>query len=135
MPLFGNSKENKKRVLVVDDDKNMVNALRRLFKSKGYEVDYALNGYDGQMKIYGQIPHLVVIDLKMPQLDGAETLQRIRRTDELQSLKIIAISAFFGDEGRDSMLKAGANVCVDKPFDNEALLKKAEELLQGEKKP
>ncbi|MBU1995902.1 MAG: response regulator, partial [Candidatus Omnitrophica bacterium] len=72
---------------------------------------------------------LVILDIRMPGMDGYVVTKRIKNIPELLHTKIIAISAFFEEEGKDKILSLGANICLDKPFSKEDLLKNADKLI------
>ena len=123
-----------KKILVVDDDKNMALTIERLLILKGeYEIELAFNGFDAGRKVVYFNPNLVILDIKMPGMDGYEVTKIIKSIPELAHTKIIAISAFFGQKGKEKVLSLGADSCLDKPFDSEKLIKEIEYLI-GEKK-
>ncbi len=133
VPMELESKElerRKKRILIVDDDKNMALTIERTLKIKGrYELDLAMDGFDAGRKIVEFKPDLVILDIRMPGMDGYAVAKRIKAMPELSHTKIIAISAFFEQEGKEKILSLGADICLDKPFDKEKLLHEIKHLL------
>ena len=120
----------KKKILIVDDDKNMALSIQRAFTLKGeYELELAFDGFDAGRKVVIFNPDLVILDIKMPGMDGYAVAKRIKEIPETSSAKIIAISAFFDDEGKKRITSLGADACLDKPFSQEELLEKIESLL------
>ncbi|HPN88925.1 MAG TPA: response regulator [Candidatus Omnitrophota bacterium] len=120
----------KKKILIVDDDKNMANSIKRTLNVKEkYLADIAYDGFDAGRKLFYFKPDLVILDMRMPGLNGYEVAKRIKDFPESTHVKIIAISAFFEEEGKEKILAVGANCCLDKPFNQEELFKKIEELI------
>jgi len=123
----------KKRILIVDDDSNMVHAFIRLLRLEpGYDVQSAYDGFDAGMKLMDFQPDLVILDIRMPGLDGYEVAKRIKACPRGENIKIIAVSAFFREDGREKIQKLGGDACFDKPFSVQDLIAKVKELLAGE---
>ncbi len=121
---------DKKKILIVDDDKNMANSIKRLLiQDNLYMVDIAYDGFDAGRKIVWLKPDLVILDIRMPGMDGYEVAQRIKQSEESRETKIIAISAFFEQDGKERIMKIGAEYCLDKPFKQELLIDKIKELI------
>ena len=111
------------KILIVDDDKDMALTIERTLKLQSkYDIDLAFDGFDAGRKVIEFKPDLVILDIRMPGMDGYAVTKRIKDIPELLHTKIIAISAFFEEEGREKILSLGANVCLDKPFNKEDLL-------------
>jgi CheY-like chemotaxis protein len=116
-----------KKILVVDDDPNIVTILAKRLAASGYEVFTAQDGVEAVAMAQSQKPDLIVLDVMMPKMTGYEALRRVRETDELRKVPAIIISAkgsmrdFFADlNGVEFMLK---------PYEVKALLAKIERLL------
>ncbi|HBG61979.1 MAG TPA: hypothetical protein DDX37_09145 [Candidatus Omnitrophica bacterium] len=123
-------KNKKKKILIVDDDKNMALTIERTLKLKGrYNLELALDGFDAGRKVVEFKPDLVILDIRMPGMDGYAVTKRIKSIPELSCMKIIAISAFFEQDGKEKILLLGADTCLDKPFDKEKLLGEIKKLL------
>jgi excisionase family DNA binding protein len=109
-----------KKILVVDDEENMANAIKRVLKRDGYDCDVATNGFMAGSKLIQEKPALMTLDLSMPGLNGFELLEYLRKQEEFQDLKILVISAL-GDEKLAYAISLGANATLSKPFKNEDL--------------
>jgi len=121
---------DKKKILIVDDDKNMVCSIRRVLKIEGrYEIDTAFDGFDAGRKILKFRPDLVLLDIRMPGMDGCETARRIKQMPEGKDVKIIAMSAYFKEDERKDILSIGVDACIDKPFEEEELMDKIKRFL------
>lgn len=120
-----------KRILVIDDDKNVREYLTRILERNGYDVIDASNGKDGVELFRNKRVDLVIIDMLMPLMDGAETMLHLRSLAE--DPKIIAISGGSAALGADVCLKvgelAGASRTLDKPIDRMGLLTAVGQLL------
>ena len=125
------AKDEKKKILIVDDDKNMALTIERTLKLKGkYKLELAFNGFDAGRKVIDLKPDLVILDIRMPGMDGYEVTKRIKDIPELFHTKIIAISAFFEQDGKEKVMSLGADACLDKPFDKEKLLNVIKEMFK-----
>jgi len=123
-------KNEKKKVLIVDDDKNMALTIDRTLKLKNkYEIELAFDGFNAGRKVFEFQPDLVILDIRMPGMDGYEVTKRIKDIPKLSNTKIIAISAFFEEEGKEKIMSLGADSCLDKPFNKEVLIGEIEKLI------
>jgi excisionase family DNA binding protein len=130
---FHSQQSGNKKVLVVDDDKNMANSIQRVLRNTGnFEIEIAYNGFDAGRKFISFDPDLVILDIRMPGMDGYEVAKNIKETSP-NPIKIIAISAFFEQEVKNKIMKCGADICLDKPFNSDALTKAIKELLMSPK--
>jgi DNA-binding response OmpR family regulator len=118
-----------KRVLVVDDEPNIVMSLEFLMKRAGFEVTVARNGREALQALDGQPPDLLLLDVMMPELDGYEVCERIRKRPEWDATRIIMLTARGRDAERQRGLALGADRYVTKPFSTRELVEQAKELL------
>ena len=107
------------RILLVDDEVSIQKAVAPLLRSRGYEVEVAGTGADALKAVGMRTPDLMVLDLGLPDLEGAEVCRRVRQTSQLP---IIVLSARGGDADKVSALDLGADDYVTKPFSPEELL-------------
>ena len=101
------------RVLVVDDDRALLRALRVGLAGRGHEVSVAATGQDGLARAALDAPEVMVLDLGLPDLDGLEVLKRVRQWTELP---VIVLSAQRDEERKVEALDGGADDYVTKPF-------------------
>jgi len=105
------------RILIVDDDAGLRGALLALFGADPrYAVQAAADGPDGLIRIEGFRPHLVLLDLRMPGLDGAELCRIVKSSPATRSIRILGMSGLGDDAARAYMLAAGADAFLPKPF-------------------
>ena len=114
-------------VLVIDDEANIRQLLRTIFEEGGYTVIEAINGREALAKMSGHDIKLVVTDLVMPEQEGLETIQTLRR--RFPEVKILAISGAFAGSYLKMAGQLGADRVLPKPFQREQVLKAAEESL------
>ncbi len=115
------------RVLVVDDDADIRLLLRELLERAGYSVDEAEDGRQALRQLYTTPPALVILDVTMPDMDGYETLERIR---DLSDVPVVMLTARSQELEKVRGLSAGADDYVAKPFGRQELLARVQALLR-----
>jgi DNA-binding response OmpR family regulator len=118
-----------KRVLVVDDEPNIVMSLRFLMEREGFHVEVAATGQDAVAALGGPAADLVLLDVMMPGLDGFEVCQRIRAAPAWRTAKIVMLTAKGRDVERDRGMALGADAYVTKPFSTRDLVAKIKQML------
>lgn len=119
-----------KRIIVIDDEEQILNLLKAMLEDKGYMVDTATNGHKGLVCISNNLPDLIICDIIMPEKEGVETIIEIRK--KYPHLKIIAISGGGKNNLNDYLLMAksiGASKTLSKPFRHKEILDAVEELI------
>ncbi len=117
-----------KRVLVVDDESDIVSFLTRLLNDNGYVVDSARDGVAAMEAIRKQRPDLILLDLQMPYETGTGLFRKLRNKNELKSIPVIVVS---GLAGRKIAVSRNIPV-IDKPIDEQRLLDAVREALETE---
>jgi two-component system, OmpR family, KDP operon response regulator KdpE len=112
----------KHKILVVDDDPDLVRALRLRLRANSYEIATAGDGYSAIATAQKERPDLIVLDLGLPAGDGFVVLERLQKSDALSSVPVIVLSARDPQDNEARALKAGAAAFFQKPADNEELL-------------
>jgi DNA-binding response OmpR family regulator len=110
------------KVLIVDDEVNIVISLEFLMEQAGYTVDVARTGDEALHKLAHFQPDLVLLDVMLPGVNGFDLCQRIRQTPQWQAMKIIMLTAKGRDVEITKGLALGANAYITKPFSTKALL-------------
>lgn len=123
----------KKKILIVDDEPNIVMSLEYAFKKKDYEVYIARDGTEALQIAQKELPQLVLLDIMMPNMDGCQTLKRIRENQDLQQTRVMFISAKSKMKDVEKGLSLGADAYVTKPFSVKKLIKDAENLMSSTK--
>jgi PleD family two-component response regulator len=111
----------KARLLIVEDDYDISNMLRIYFSSQGYDVETALRGSDALEKTRASMPHLIVLDIMLPDIDGYEVCRNLRTNTRTSHIPVIFLTQ--KDERSDRLqgLELGADNYITKPFDIEEL--------------
>lgn len=116
------------KILIIDDEEGLVDAMEDMFSPRGFTVLRALRGSKGIELAYKEKPALVILDLRMPGIGGESVLQTIKQ--QLPSTKVLVYTAWTGDETRQRILQKGADAFLEKPGDFEALERAALQLLK-----
>lgn len=111
------------KLVVIDDELEFAKVLDDFFRARGYEVSVALRGTSGLQLVEQQQPDVVVMDLKMPGMDGDEVLKRIR--DKHLKTKVIIVTAYDDGTTRDRLLTLGAFAHFEKPLQSILVLDEA----------
>lgn len=120
------------RVLVVDDEADVRSLVVELLGRAGYEVTEAENGRAGLRALYASHPDLVILDVSMPELDGWQTLERIR---DVSDVPVMMLTSRAAELEKVRGLKAGADDYVTKPFGRQELLARIQSLLRRAREP
>ena len=126
------------KVLIVDDDPDVVFVTRTLLAKEGFQVEEADDGVSGLKKILEDTPDIVVLDVMMPGMDGYEVCERIKQGEQGASLPIVMLSAKAGENDIERGFASGADEYITKPFEAEDLLAAIQRLTQrsiGVEKP
>jgi len=118
-----------KKILIADDEPNIVTALEFLLQRNLYEVFIARNGEDALKLVEAHQPDLVLLDVMMPVRSGYEVCQRIRERAEWRYIKIIMLTAKGRDVEMSKGLSIGADLYITKPFSTQELVAKINGLL------
>jgi DNA-binding response OmpR family regulator len=118
-----------KKILVADDEPNIVAALEFLLQRNGFEVTVARNGEEALQLVESQSPDLVLLDVMMPVRSGYEVCRRIRERPEWNHVKIVMLSAKGRDAEVNKGLSVGADLYITKPFSTRDLVEKVKTLL------
>jgi CheY-like chemotaxis protein len=117
--------EELKKVLVVDDDPYILMSLEFLMKKNGYDVMVARNGTEALELVEKQVPHLVLLDIMMPDVDGYEICRYIKKSPELKHTKVVFMSAKTKEADIQKGYDLGASLYITKPFSTRELLTQA----------
>jgi DNA-binding response OmpR family regulator len=123
---------DQRRILVVDDEPDLVHAVRLYLEMEGYMVFAASNGEEALEKVRDKLPDLVVLDVMMPEMDGFETLQRLR---EAHQVPVIMLTVRGEEADKVRGLQLGADDYVTKPFSQRELLSRIQAVLRRAEMP
>jgi two-component system phosphate regulon response regulator PhoB len=117
-------------ILVIEDDGDIRTLLLHHLHKDGYSAAGAPNGEEGLRKAQERHPHLIVLDLMLPGMDGMAVCRKIRKNPELKNTLVLMLTARSEEEDTISGLEAGADDYVTKPFSNRVLLARIRSLLR-----
>jgi len=117
------------RVLLVDDDREILEMTSLLLGGAGYAVTTAASGEEALYRVREEIPDLVLLDINMPGMDGWEVLRVLQEDEATAGIPVVMFSVNFEVREKLRALQQGARDYVTKPFDTEALLRRVGELL------
>ena len=112
------------RILIVDDESDLVSVLRMGLEIEGFDVLSASDGEDGLRRARDDRPDLVVLDLMLPKMDGYKVCRALKFDERYKTLPIFILSARSGDQDRRLALDMGADAFVTKPYDMADLVAK-----------
>ncbi|WP_299610551.1 response regulator [uncultured Aquimarina sp.] len=118
-----------KKILIVDDEPNIVMSLEYTFKKKNFEVFIARDGSEALQIAKEEIPDIVLLDIMMPNVDGYETLKEIKNNKNLKDTKVVFLSAKNKATDIEKGLSMGADKYLTKPFSVKKLVAEINELL------
>jgi len=113
---------NPRKVLIVDDEPNIVTALEFLLRRSGYDVQLATNGAEALQQVDAYRPDLVLLDVMMPVKSGYEVCQTLRERPDLAHVKIVMLSAKGSEAEINKGLSLGADLYITKPFSTQELV-------------
>jgi DNA-binding response OmpR family regulator len=120
-----------KRILIVDDEPNIVISLDYLMRREGYEVAIAEDGEAALEAVARSLPDLVILDVMLPRMNGFDVCRRLRADPRWKDLKILMLTARGRETEVAKGLGAGANAYVTKPFSTRDLVAQVKEMLAG----
>ncbi len=121
---LANSGGTKMKLLIVDDEQLMLNALKRAFKPLAAEIELTTttSAVDALLLLSDIRPDAMLIDINMPELDGFEVCRRVRAFKPLADVKLVVMTALYRSDIVGSALRAGAIACLAKPVDVKEVL-------------
>lgn len=112
----------KSKILIVDDDANLRQALKIRLRANHYDTVQASDGYSAIAVAHKEQPNLIVLDLGLPAGDGFAVLERLQESDTLSDIPVIVLTARDPQSNEERTLRAGATAFFQKPADNSELL-------------
>lgn len=120
----------KKRILVVEDEEDLVKAITFRLEDAGYDIITALDGEEGLKKTKKEQPDLVILDLMLPKMNGYKVCGLVKNDTRYNKIPIIILTAKAHQSDRDLAKEVCADAYITKPFEPEVLLDKIKELLK-----
>ncbi len=121
--------EENKKILVVDDEPDVLALLTLMIKSQGYNVITASDGQEALEKARKEAPNLILLDVMLPKMDGYKVARMLKFDENFSHIPIILLTAKIQEKDKQTGLEMGANDYMTKPFDTALLLAKIKETL------
>lgn len=119
-----------KKILIVDDEPNIIMSLEYTFRKNSFEVFIARDGKEALEILETQIPNLIILDIMMPNVDGYATIEFIKKEARLSDCRIIFLSAKNKESDIEKGMKLGADAYMTKPFSVKKLVEQVGQLLE-----
>ena len=118
-----------KKILVVDDEPNVIRTLTFVLKKEGYDVSSAVNGEEAITRVHESKPSLIFLDVMMPKKNGYQVCEEVKSDSALNDIHIVMLSAKGQEADRDKAISLGADEFMTKPFSPVGVVGRVKELL------
>src|SRR5258708_37855372 len=125
----------RKKLLIVDDDADLLELLRLTFKAAGFSIATAMNGIEALKKARSLLPDLIMLDLVLPELDGFAVCEVLRKDPDMADVPIVMLTGLDSELTRMAGMESGATDYISKPIDPKLLVARINELCCLPKKP
>ena len=119
-----------KKILLVDDEPNIIMSLEYTFKKNNFQVFIARDGQEALDILKTEQPDLIILDIMMPNVDGYATIEEVRKDEKLNNCKVIFLSAKNKESDIEKAMNLGANAYMTKPFSIKKLVEQVNYLLE-----
>ncbi len=120
------------KILIVDDEPNIVMSLEYTFKKNNFQVFIARDGEEALEILKTEVPNVIILDIMMPKVDGYATLEQIKKDEKLNNTKVIFLSAKNKESDVEKGMLLGADAYMVKPFSVKKLVEQVNELLNNQ---
>ncbi len=120
----------KKKILIVEDNLDIIYIHRRIVQNLGYDFILAVNGKEAVEMAATQLPDLILLDIMLPEMDGLEAARQIRKNPKTHFIPILAVTARITLEDKEDCLRNGCDDYLAKPFTHLQLSSRIEKLLR-----
>lgn len=118
-----------KKILVIDDEPDLLKIATFRLKRSGYDILTAVDGREAVDILKNETPDLILLDLRLPAIDGYEICRRVKSDERTKNIPVILFTASATASVADRIKETGANDCLIKPFEPETLLEKVKKLI------
>ena len=118
-----------KKALVIEDTPDNMELITFILEKNGYKTVQAWTGQEGVDKAIEESPDFIILDIRLPDIDGPEVLSRIRSIENLRHIPVIAMTSYAMAGDREKLLAAGCTGYIEKPIDPENVIKEVEQIL------
>jgi len=117
------------KILIVDDDDKSINLLKLNLEAYGFDVATAINGREGLDKAFSELPDAIILDVRMPVLNGWQVCERLKKDPRVEAIPVIFLTAYSQKTDFEKSKKLGADLFLTKPLDPEELVQKIRGIL------
>lgn len=128
------TKTDAKKILIVDDEQDVVIIVGKVLGRNGYKIMTAANGLECLEKVETELPDLILLDNIMPNMDGRAVLAKLRRSKKTADIPVIMLTAVADEDYIAAAQKAGVVEYIVKPFDYNVLLEKIDRVLKSKRR-
>ena len=125
------SRTERKRILIVEDDRLCLIVLRQLLTAQGHEILQASEGRDAFARARNERPDLILMDIRLPDISGLDATRLLKNDDQTKNIPIIAVTAFISSEYEIKALESGCDAYISKPVNIDKLLRTVEFFLSS----
>lgn len=118
----------RKKILIIDDERELAEVLQSRLEAADYEVDLARDGEEGLAKVQNGRPDLILLDVMMPKWNGFQVCRKLKSDEATRKIPVVLLTAKAQESDKFWGTECGADAYITKPFQPEGLLKKIEEL-------
>ena len=129
-----NSQKDNRKLLLIDDDPNLILLVKDYLEFRGYNVDTAENGREALQVLDRDVPDMIICDIMMPEMDGYSLVKHIRQEPTTNRIPVLFLSAKGQSQDRVKGLSEGADIYMSKPFEPEELVAQVESSLKQMKR-
>ncbi len=123
LPLPDELLRSKIRILIVDDSADFLDEMKAALDDHGFDLDFALSGFEAGSKVYSKKPDLILLDFKMPGMDGFKVCNALKKDSSTCKIFIFAITALNSHDDIEKIKQCGVNAYIPKPVDIDYLLR------------
>ena len=124
-----------KKILIVDDEPEMLEMIELRMKKNGYAVVTAVTGEECLEKAQKERPDVILLDVLLPGMSGFEVSKRLKADEETKDIPIIMVTALIGTDAEEKGMERGAKYFISKPFDPEELVSEINKIVRKNDKP
>ena len=121
----------KKRILIIEDEENLLKLETILLTVKGYDVSGTLTGTDALKKIANEKFDLILLDIMLPDIDGFEVCNRLKKDPRTSAIPVVMLTAKKSSDDQERGAACGASAYLTKPFKSSMIIEVIEKILQG----
>ena len=120
-----------RKILIVEDNDDSREFVVKVLKNKGYQIIEAIDGEEALSKAQTEEPHLILMDISIPKIDGFEVTKKLKGMDEFKNIPIVALTAHAMKGDREKFISAGFEGYISKPIDVRELPEQVRNFLRG----